>query len=256
LAKEGCEAIFHDAALTPDTMKKLWEIAILCMLKCPKEITWPTASGLVVAGFGTREFFPALRSFAIQGIFSGHLHYRPEREIGIGIEQTKNSFMVPFAQREMVDVFMSGVNPQYQAQIERGIHRVLDKFPEMVIDKSVLSPADKVKLKEVFKKASPIMADEFCKGLLEYRNQAFSLPIVELIAMLPKTELAVIAESMVSLTSLRRKVSMEQETVGGPIDVALITKGDGLIWIKRKHYFDPALNHQYFVNNFDLSREQ
>jgi len=28
------------------------------------------------------------------------------------------------------------------------------------------------------------------------------------------------------------------ETVAGPIDVAIISKGDGLIWIKRKHYFD------------------
>jgi hypothetical protein len=41
---------------------------------------------------------------------------------------------------------------------------------------------------------------------------------------------------------------MEDETVGGPIDVAVISKGDGLIWIKRKHYFSPELNRQFFVN--------
>ncbi|HEY9669692.1 MAG TPA: hypothetical protein V6C91_22960 [Coleofasciculaceae cyanobacterium] len=33
-------------------------------------------------------------------------------------------------------------------------------------------------------------------------------------------------------------------------DVAVISKGDGFIWIKRKHYFKPELNHQFFNNYF------
>jgi len=37
-------------------------------------------------------------------------------------------------------------------------------------------------------------------------------------------------------------VTPERETVGGPIDVAVITKGDGFVWLRRKHYFDPAFN--------------
>jgi len=41
--------------------------------------------------------------------------------------------------------------------------------------------------------------------------------------------------------------------VVGPVDVAVISKGDGLIWIKRKHYFAPDLNHRYFDRDQDLS---
>ena len=55
------------------------------------------------------------------------------------------------------------------------------------------------------------------------------------------------AEALVNLTSLKRRVSMEEESVGGPIDVAVISKGDGFIWIKRKHYFDPSFNRDYFA---------
>ena len=44
---------------------------------------------------------------------------------------------------------------------------------------------------------------------------------------------------------------MEMETVGGPIDVAVISKGDGFIWIKRKHYFNKDLNPQFF-KNYDM----
>lgn len=42
------------------------------------------------------------------------------------------------------------------------------------------------------------------------------------------------AEALLSITSLKRKMSISLETVGGPIDVAVITKGDGFIWVKRK----------------------
>lgn len=41
-----------------------------------------------------------------------------------------------------------------------------------------------------------------------------------------------------------------EETVGGPVDVAVISKGDGFVWINRKHYFKPELNTQFFNNYF------
>ena len=58
------------------------------------------------------------------------------------------------------------------------------------------------------------------------------------------------AEALVNLTSFKRKVSEEAETVGGPIDVAVISKGDGFIWVKRKHYFTRELNPQFFANYY------
>lgn len=74
--------------------------------------------------------------------------------------------------------------------------------------------------------------------------------VLSVVGILPKDELAAMAESLVNLTSFKRRVTMTQETVGGPIDVAVISKGDGFIWIKRKHYFKPELNHHFFDNYF------
>jgi len=34
------------------------------------------------------------------------------------------------------------------------------------------------------------------------------------------------------------------------IDVAVISKGDGFVWIKRKHYFKAELNPQFFANYY------
>ena len=73
-------------------------------------------------------------------------------------------------------------------------------------------------------------------------------PIFQAVAFLPRDELAKLAESLINLTSVKRRMSTDSETVGGPADVAVITKGDGFVWINRKHYFDPKLNHQFFAN--------
>ena len=78
---------------------------------------------------------------------------------------------------------------------------------------------------------------------LKEKNSKLLIP---LIASLPKDELSNLAESLINITSLKRKVQNGLETVGGEVDVALITKGDGFIWTKRKHYFRPELNPHFF----------
>lgn len=65
------------------------------------------------------------------------------------------------------------------------------------------------------------------------------------VSILPKDELGAMAEALINLTSLKRRVTTEKETVGGPTDVALISKGDGFVWVKRKHYFESGLNPDF-----------
>jgi hypothetical protein len=75
-------------------------------------------------------------------------------------------------------------------------------------------------------------------------------PVIKSLTTLPKEELAALAESLVCLTYLRKRVTDDPETVGGAIDVAVISKGDGFIWMKRKHYFTHELNPHFFKNYF------
>ena len=69
------------------------------------------------------------------------------------------------------------------------------------------------------------------------------MKVVEILLL---KELAKVVSTLVRLTSFEKQLSLEAETVGEPIDVAVISKGDGFIWINRKHYFRPELNHRYF----------
>ena len=65
---------------------------------------------------------------------------------------------------------------------------------------------------------------------------------------LSKTELWQIAENFVGIGSMKKRINLGDETIWWPIDVAIVTKSDGFIRIKRKHYFDPQKNYHYFNN--------
>lgn len=95
---------------------------------------------------------------------------------------------------------------------------------------------------------------ELDDALTKHKREFHVDPILEVVAMLPKDDLASMAESLVNLTVLKRRISTDQETVGGPIDVAVISKGDGFIWIKRKHYFTKDLNPRYVMPSFPVSQ--
>jgi hypothetical protein len=87
--------------------------------------------------------------------------------------------------------------------------------------------------------------DEFMdKWKRENWKQNFN-PLIDVLQSLSVQEMAHLAESLLGLESLKERVTSPSETVGGPIDVAAITKSEGLVWIKRKHFFDSGLNMRY-----------
>ena len=90
------------------------------------------------------------------------------------------------------------------------------------------------------------MMSDYVNSLKDFRCKEFTLPITETIQSLPNKELDGMVEAMVSLTFLKRRVSLEFETVGGPVDVAIISKVNGFIRQKRKHYFNVSLKPDYF----------
>ena len=239
--------VFDGVPLTKSVIKSLSELSALCLVKCPDDFNWPSGTGLVIAGFGTTDLFPSIVAYTLHGVFHRRLHYR--QDLASSTDGTSSASIIPFAQSEMVFAFMEGVDPTYQAEIEDDMSSLLSQFPSIVLDGcKFLKKKDRERVKSEFQLAAADIDKQYRNQLKDYRKEKFVHPVVRLVSMLPKSELATLAESMVNLTSLRRRISMETETVGGPIDVAMISKGDGLIWIKRKHYFDPSLNNQFFAN--------
>ena len=235
--------VFEDFPLDERAVSSLNELTAEFIERSPASME--SRGGLVIAGFGETEFAPVLIEFEIYGVMAGRLRRRrlPSRQVA----DDNRAIVVPFAQREMVDLFMSGIHPYFQFVVDDALSTLIDALPELVAD---AIPNISSASRESLRSGGSDLLDAYRSDLQEHIQGAHVRPILDAVAALPKEELATMAETLVNLTSFKRRVTLDAETVGGPIDVAVISKGDGLIWIERKHYFDPALNHHFFANYF------
>ncbi len=241
--------IFQGLVSDPGVFALLRDLAHDMLVKVPREESRHAyTSGVVVAGFGTEQFFPAMKNFIFEGMINHTAKYYEDSDVNITHDQ--GSVIRPFAHREMVDTFMQGISIRVRDKVAAGIAAVCSKFGEKITEHcnslGSLTQEEKLEFERKSTELKTGLFRAFNRMLNEYINQEYIAPVIDTVEMLPKDELASLAESLVYLTSLKQRVSSAPETVGGPIDVAIITKGDGLIWIKRKHYFKPELNPHFF----------
>lgn len=243
------EEVFEQSPLSPESLNKLRVIASYLFSKFPEDRVSIRYTGVVIAGFGDKEYFPSMIEYRLESIFMDTLKYKINTINKV--DSNNRSSIYPCAQREMVDAFMSGVDPNYHNTVMENIAYVLEKYTnifEDILEKH--NVGDQQDIEEYLETSKNNIISEFGLKLFKYQQQFHINPVTKIVAILPKDELALMAETLVNLTSFKRKISEDAETVGGPIDVAIISKGDGFIWVKRKHYFEQELNSQFIIKRY------
>ena len=243
---ELIDKVFDKLPLTKTDKNRLKRISGDIFSKYPKEFSQENYSGLVIAGFGENETFPSFKKYQIEVVMNGRLKFK---EKGLTqIDFIKPSAISAFAQKEMVATFMEGIDPDLSSFVTTYIQNLLRDYPVALVQNIPgLSPQVQSNLNSQLSGISNNIFQEFTKAFVNYRKANHIAPILEIVNILSKNDLAEMAESLVHLTSLKRKFTPQSETVGGPIDVAVISKGDGFVWIKRKHYFNKELNPGFFM---------
>jgi len=250
IIRDNIKSIFSFVRISNTVKKQLEDISIFVVTKG----VVPDYSGIVIAGFGEKEIFPNLYCFHVISKLNGRLFVEEVQSINVNHDNA--AFIRPFAQDEMPKTFMEGIDPTQREHIMSTIQEnILYNYNESVIDfishEISTKGINNFNLKALENKLEAFTKDvntELEQDWQDYRQHEHVNPVMEAVGALPIDELASMAESLINLTSLKRKMSLNQmETVGGPIDVAVISKEDGFIWINRKHYFKPELNYQYFA---------
>jgi hypothetical protein len=196
-------------------------------------------TGLVFAGFGDHDIFPAFCEFRSCGIVAG-------KHVAIEVKQVAITHETPawldsFAQTDMSDTFSMGISRDVYTSVMNTMNDGLNEFAKAV---ATAVGADAAIVPDLPAKVSAALA-EMGESIMAEARREHAIPMRRVLGVLPVDEMADLAETLINLQSLKEKVTKKSETVGGPVDVAIITKNEGLLWAKRKHFFDMELNSRF-----------
>jgi hypothetical protein len=246
VSTEVISRVFEQLPIPAEALEKLKSFAVFLFTRLFND---SDNSGVVIAGFGNDEIYPSFIAYTVYGVANNRVKYGIYKDQPI--DTSVSATIQPFAQDEMVHTFMAGIDPSIEKTLYSYLSVLFEMFPEDIIK---LLPSIQESERDEFlnkmKEAGAGLIETFRDGLAKFMRKNNVDPVIGTVEYLPLDELAAMAESLVNLTSFKRRITMVPETVGGPIDVAVISKGDGFIWIKRKHYFKADLNPGFLANYY------
>lgn len=232
--------------VTATTRASLRRLARAALYRAPLS---ERRTGFVVAGFGADEICPSLEWIETDGVIRSKLKLKHMKSVDIGRDKS-GAEILPFAQGEMVARFLRGVDPVYDSYIHQRVEESLRVFASQILSMMI---GDLNRRKSVLRALLPAIENIRQDFHDESRNHQFTTyeqDVRMMVRFMPKQELANLAKSLIDLTSLKRRVSRELETVGGEVDVAVISKSEGLVWINRQHYFPSELNPRFYKRHY------
>lgn len=218
-------------SVSEETVGRLREIAVFAVVK---DAFFEHYTGVVFAGFGAKEKFPSMRSYLASSVVLGILKRKRDRQADIGADS--GPVFQPFAQDRMIRTFLTGMDQHLRMfvysetlKLSRGlVADIVGRTPN-------LNDAQRNAIFRDYSNNNLAAAvNEFFRSVDNYQYAVHTRPILRAINSLPKKELGETAASLIKLNSFQQKVMHSVETVGGPIDVAVITRNGGLEWKREK----------------------
>ncbi len=216
------------------------------------------SSGVIFAGYGQSDAYPAVYSVNVSGYVCDKLKYYDANN-GAIVGGLDTGHVVSFAQTDVSDRLLEGVDPSFIRKTASFLTDAVEAIAPLIVDELIPGRArGRQKRIDQVQIILELIKTAYIKTAAINFRKEFRKEFEGMIAMMPKMEIIELAEALISITAIERKATRDQGTVGGPIDVAFISKHEGFVWIKRKHYFDPHLNPRYFWRKYppQSGREQ
>jgi hypothetical protein len=195
---------------------------------------WMTNATLTFAGYGEQEIYASYTLIKFHGFVDGRLTWIKGDAYALNPESDPLMAICLPAQSDAIDQYLMGYDNQMIDEIiERShqerydvLHAIREKFQDDELMLEKLDKAVEETLSE-FETQIPQTADD-------YSERNYLVQLRRALAALPAASLVEVARSLIELQALRKTTSAQTDTVGGPIDVALITPTDGFVWIRHK----------------------
>lgn len=199
-------------------------------------------TGLVFVGYGDDDIFPSLIHVHVAGIIDGHLRYYYDESEAITYDNSAS--IQPFAQTDTMISLMKGVHPTLYDTILDRLSVALEGVRTEIVDTLKAEGADDALTQKVKEMDFSDVQDGFHTEMMDYLSDTFVDGIINAVASFNNEDMVKMAESLISITNLQRHFSSSEESVGGPVDVAVITKSEGFVWVNHKQWFQQEMNPQ------------
>ena len=183
--------------------------------------------GLFFAGYGHCDAFPKFTHIELYRVVGGKIKYRLVENYE---ESNNHAQIVPLAQPDVILTFCKGISNRFINYIPQKVESIINSKIDALPDTFTIDQKNALKTSLSSSKA------EIASAINTTIQNDNVKPILDSVQLIPLPEMGFLAESLVNITSLKRTFAIDgnQQTVGGPTDVAVMSKGDGFVWIKRK----------------------
>ena len=218
--------------------------------KCFCNFLLGNSTQIIIAGFNEEDMFPSYIAFNILGNLTEDIIWQDgECQLNYNGEA-----IVPFAQKDVITTFLTGIDEHITYGFINYFSKFLNKYLTELKKSIQLIHINNENLPKALKEIENIenlkdkLVTDFRDNIAKMKKENYD-QILQSIESMPNKEIADMCESLIKITSLKRKISSNLESVGEPIDIAIITKGDGFIWENNKNYSTIELNSQFYEKN-------
>ena len=223
-----------------DAVREPFEQALMTWMTTRRERVRGSAE-LVFTGYGADQKYPSLISTVVFEGFDNRVNYHISPEDIICISDERPVAMCPFAQTDVINSILKGISPHYFNLVcQKNLDQFHPLFNSSVFELDEDEEHPDMDFSQFQQMLDEVKVDDLgrnffstCNRILKKNQQQWEEALVDydLLAM------AALAQSLIHLTGFHRILHFREEGVGGPVDLAVITKTEGFTWMSRKSWY-------------------
>jgi hypothetical protein len=221
---------FGSFGISQKATQRLKDIAIFAVVK---DLFLEDVTGLVFGGYGSDDRYPVVTTWFVSAIIGGIVK-RTQASIDSIDTDTRSRIRV-FADSEVTNAFIRGIDFNLERRFYGGFQAMMNGLVEQVA--GTFPNVDSTTREQVREACQrdlvPRYLQTFHMMMAQYQQQTFINPILRVLEIASRTELADTARELVGLNIFKKRIMAQKETVGGAIDVAVISREDGFQWASK-----------------------
>ena len=184
---------------------------------------------LAFSGYGEEQIYPEHVWIELRGVVADKPRFSIDQLV---VSNDHESWLQTHAQSEAIHTYLRAYHSSFLDGSKRNLRETITKIQQKIDDK--LEGEIQLEIENELSEIQDQAIEELEKSFEDNSYNRFVKPFTGTLAGLPTTSLAKMAESLIELQILRQSSQAIQDTVGGPVDVAVITLENGFTWFRHK----------------------